>query len=99
SGAKLALAEAALTSGAPRTGELAEEARIYSIQSGHRESAFQALLVKWHFEAHRHRAPAVGQTAAAFQAASKEMEAMWGPGPVAAYLQRPDLSSMIRGLQ
>ena len=36
SGAKLALAEAALASGDLRTGELAEEARVYSVQSGHR---------------------------------------------------------------
>jgi hypothetical protein len=99
SGAKLALAEAALASGDPRTGELAEEARIYSVQSGHRESAFQARLVKWNFESHRNGAAAAAQSAAAFHAASKELEAMWGPGSLAAYLQRPDLSSMIRASQ
>ena len=99
SGAKLALAEAALASGDPRTGELAEEARVYSVQAGHQESAFRALLVKWNFEFHRHRAAAAAQSAAAFHAASREIEAMWGNGSLAAYLQRPDLSSMIRGLQ
>src|SRR5262249_51064136 len=99
SGAKLALAEAALASGEPRTGEVAEEARVYSVPSRHRESALQALAVKWNFEFRRHREPAVGQSAEEFHAASKEMEAMWGPGSLSAYLQRPDLSSMIRGLR
>jgi hypothetical protein len=93
--AKVAMAEAAFLAHDPEARKLAKEGRDHCLRYNHRELALRALLLQWNIEQRSGAAGPAREFGAAFDSESASLDKLWGAGSLAAYLQRPDIRSLI----
>jgi hypothetical protein len=88
--------EAAFLAHDPAAEKLLKDGRDHCLRFNHRELALRALLLQWNIEQKSSAGGgAARELSAAFERESASLEKLWGAGSLAAYLERPDIRSLM----